>query len=79
MATRAPPSRSPARTWSGACATARAILVGLILPFGLAGIFCLTLAGRRQAAFAATYAVADLDRSTLTGHVPTTSRRASTS
>ena len=45
-----------------------AILIGLILPLGLAGIFSLTLGGADQAAFAATYAVADLDGSDVTGH-----------
>lgn len=38
-----------------------AILIGLVLPFGLAGIFSLTLGGVDEAGYAATYAVADLD------------------
>jgi ABC-2 type transport system permease protein len=46
-----------------------AILIGLILPLGLAGIFSLTLGGADQAAFTATYAVADLDRSDVTAHL----------
>ncbi len=38
-----------------------AILIGLVLPFGLAGIFSLTLGGADEAGYTATYAVADLD------------------
>ena len=38
-----------------------AILIGLVLPFGLAGIFSLTLGGADEAAYTATYAVVDRD------------------
>jgi ABC-2 type transport system permease protein len=38
-----------------------AILIGLILPFALAGIFSLTLGGADEEGFAATFAVADED------------------
>ena len=38
-----------------------AILLGVVLPFALAGIFSLTLGGADTAAFEATYAIADED------------------
>lgn len=44
-----------------------AILVAVILPFGLAGIFSLTLGDAANGSFSATYAVVDVDRS---GHLP---------
>jgi ABC-2 type transport system permease protein len=45
-----------------------AILIALILPFGLAGIFSLTLGGAGSGSFEATVAIANEDRG---GHLPT--------
>ncbi|MGZ4149793.1 MAG: ABC transporter permease, partial [Actinomycetota bacterium] len=45
-----------------------AILVAIVLPFALAGIFSLTLGGADTRAFTATFAVVDLDGGALPAH-----------
>src|SRR5512144_215199 len=45
-----------------------AILVAIVLPFALAGIFALTLGGADTKAFAATFGIVDLDGGALPAH-----------